>query len=501
MYSKSPDKDETRVNTTRLRSSTQVQPKRRTGSLLSTNRHTDDEGKWQIKEYATEYGGASFVVSCKKKQISEIATFSRSTLDCAGSTVNMIMWGVKHEYQRRPNVPGSGYGRKTLLKVCAIYARAGAVSIDIANPNERATRSYLSAGFEWIPEKLLLRKVLVQLPNDYQLLKETREFHSTDYRGQWSFSQTYSTTEASWTMEIAEDSTKPSSDHKVPASSWCDNRRLNSKTSFSLPLQECLGKEVRITQHALYDHEHGRGFGADGLRHVLQLYQAAGAVAVLVKSPNSKCSECFKKCGMVWQGGNEFRVLFNQQSGAEEESTEDVPDLHSSSSDDEEESEDDDPTPSASGFAAPNAPREEQFITPGTNNVRLTEQLHKLIRHTGRPPQSHRSVMAAKRSVTRTGAQPGLAKQLASLFQEVIHQSNVAHELSDLYPVQLSHVLVHMDEGRPFLAAAETKKEKEALADAVVAVVDTAGRTCRSSVVGVVGNTVQGSLKMNRLAT
>ena len=59
---------------------------------------------------------------------------------------------------------------------------------------------------------------------------------------------------------------------------------------------------------------------------------------------------------------------------------------------------------------------------------------------------------------------------------------------------------MHMDEGRPFLEAAETKKEKEALADAAVAVVDKAGRTCRSSIVGVLGSSVQGHLNTRRVA-
>ena len=143
---------------------------------------------------------------------------------------------------------------------------------------------------------------------------------------------------------------------------------------------------MRITQHALYSHEQGRGFGADGLRHVLQLYQAAGAAAVLVDSAIAKGTAYFKKCGMVCQGGNEFRILLNQQSAAEEGSEDDIL------------------TPNESGFAAPNAPRDEEFITPGTKNVKLTDQLKKLIEHTGRSAQANRSVEAAKRSVLRGGA-------------------------------------------------------------------------------------------------
>ena len=265
---------------------------------------------------------------------------------------------------------------------------------------------------------------------------------------------------------------------------------------------------MRITQHALYGHEQGRGFGADGLRHVLQLYQAAGAAAVLVDSASAKGTACFKKCGMVCQGGNEFRILLNQQSAAEEESKEESPELlESSSSDDEEGSEDDEEgseddilTPNESGFAARNAPRDEEFITPGTKNVKLTDQLKKLIEHTGRSAQANRSVDAAKRSVLRGGVQPGLAKCMGNLFQEAIRQANKAYKLTDLFPLQLSHVLMHMDEGRPFLEATETKKEKEALADAAVAVVDKAGRTCRSSIVGVLGSSVQGHLNTRRVA-
>ena len=89
---------------------------------------------------------------------------------------------------------------------------------------------------------------------------------------------------------------------------------------------------------------------------------------------------------------------------------------------------------------------------------------------------------------------------MGNLFQEAIRQANKAYKLTDLFPVQLSHVLMHMDEGRPFLEATETKKEKEALADAAVAVVDKAGRTCRSSIVGVLGSSVQGHLNTRRVA-
>ena len=70
-----------------------------------------------------------------------------------------------------------------------------------------------------------------------------------------------------------------------------------------------------------------------------------------------------------------------------------------------------------------------------------------------------------------------------------------------MYPVTLSHILPHMVEGHDFLEAVDANKKAQALADAAVTVANTAGRACRSSVIGLISKSVAGSLPARDLAS
>ena len=129
------------------------------GTLLSSTRLLDNDGEWDIQEFTSNINnGARFSVCINNEQVTEAAFLSDTTTACAGKTITLEKWGILPKFQR--TTPGTGFGRKALLKVCELYRLAGASTMDIPSPNEKGILSYQSAGFVWLPEHIALRKVL-----------------------------------------------------------------------------------------------------------------------------------------------------------------------------------------------------------------------------------------------------------------------------------------------------------------------------------------------------
>jgi hypothetical protein len=112
----------------------------------------------------------------------------------------------------------------------------------------------------------------------------------------------------------------------------------------------------------------------------------------------------------------------------------------------------------------------------------LGEELRKLLAVGSGRPASSDSVYVRRR-VLRTGSHPGYAQQVASFFKRVISAVNAVHTLQ-LAPLRISHVLEHIPEGKALLEKSKTVKETELMAQAAVDIVNTAGRACRGTVVG-----------------
>ncbi len=110
-------------------------------------------------------------------------------------------------------------------------------------------------------------------------------------------------------MFLEENHTKPKCGDITPAISWLPKRRINDTASFSHSLKSCKGQTVVLDHYSLLQKEQGRGLGTEGMRHLLRLYQGAGAEVVEVPAPNTKGTRCYKKCGMSTLLGLHLRVV------------------------------------------------------------------------------------------------------------------------------------------------------------------------------------------------
>jgi hypothetical protein len=82
--------------------------------------------------------------------------------------------------------------------------------------------------------------------------------------------------------------------------------------------------------------------------------------------------------------------------------------------------------------------------------------------------------------------QVGLAAKVGHLLDVIVAQVNNVNHLT-LYPLTTRDVLLHMTGGTAILEATASAKETEVLAQAAVDVASSAGRACRGSVLGVLG--------------
>ena len=114
----------------------------------------------------------------------------------------------------------------------------------------------------------------------------------------------------------------------------------------------------------------------------------------------------------------------------------------------------------------------------------LFAEIRKVVTAGGRQSSPNRTLPQAKRAVHRK-KQPGLAIRLAKVFEMLLLKSNVVHNLTDVYLLTIQHVLEHMDGGSQILESSKQNQEKDVLASAAVELAHTAGRSCKSSVVGV----------------
>ena len=129
----------------------------------------------------------------------------------------------------------------------------------------------------------------------------------------------------------------------------------------------------------------------------------------------------------------------------------------------------------------------------------LFAEIRKVVTAGGRQSSPNRTLLQAKRAVHRK-EQPGLAIRLAKVFEMLLRKSNVVHNLTDVYPLTIRHVLEHMDGGSQILESSKQNQEKDVLASAAVELVQKAGHSCKSSVVGVLATTSNGSMSAARLA-
>ena len=129
----------------------------------------------------------------------------------------------------------------------------------------------------------------------------------------------------------------------------------------------------------------------------------------------------------------------------------------------------------------------------------LFAEIRKVVTAGGRQSSPNRTLQQAKRAVHRK-EQPGLAIRLAKVFEMLLRKSNVVHNLTDVYPLTIRHVLEHMDGGSQILESSKQNQEKDVLASAAVELVQKAGHSCKSSVVGVLATTSNGSMSATRLA-
>jgi hypothetical protein len=94
---------------------------------------------------------------------------------------------------------------------------------------------------------------------------------------------------------------------------------------------------------------------------------------------------------------------------------------------------------------------------------------------------------------------PGYAVKIATLFTTIIEEVNAAHNL-ELYPLTLSDVLPHLEEGCALLKAVDVSHETRVLAQSAINMVDEAGRACKAGVLGVLATpNDQGSIPHRRV--
>ena len=71
------------------------------------------------------------------------------------------------------------------------------------------------------------------------------------------------------------------------------------KASFSHDLLICKNETVKLDRFQLPHRYRHKGYGPKILNHLLQLYKRAGCEKVIVPSPNSQGTKCYKKVGFV----------------------------------------------------------------------------------------------------------------------------------------------------------------------------------------------------------
>ena len=355
-------------------------------------------------------------------------------------------------------------------------------------------------------------------------------FNFTDSRGKWTLHEKSSThtTEVTWIIEIQEGTDEPGRE-----SAFTNIRRLNRVTSFSHSLHACVEEQVLLIEHAACLPEEDV-LAVQGLRHILRQYKNAGGIVMLSTRTNAHVIACLKQIAQSYtlpvirgaveqtsegklplkRPSSEHKVPPKRTSSKDKVSPQRLP----SDSEDQDDSNYDDPeatddeefdSDEESEYAS--APTERGFTTPRTTTPStpisdihmpkdLLKQLTQIVTNNGRRPNQNRNLAQAQRAVTRTGKQPGLGQRLGTFFQGVISQSNTAYDLDAVFPVKLSHILPYMDEGLGFVQAFQANKASQALAGAAVTVANTAGRACRSSVVGLISKSVDGAVPSRDLA-
>ena len=91
------------------------------------------------------------------------------------------------------------------------------------------------------------------------------------------------------------------------------------KASFSHDLLICKNETVKLDRFQLPHHYRHKGYGPKILKHLLELYKRAGCEKVIVPSPNSQGTKCYKKVGFVRNAMRTLEFNFKDTTAGQDE--------------------------------------------------------------------------------------------------------------------------------------------------------------------------------------